>query len=176
MVNGDTGGRDRFLGSFIRRWERQPGPWWPHGWTDSRGRRGGGAEVVSEVGSELMRGPCVTASAARRERDTAAGDWSPPIGARACVSNWAARRGEKVGRSSVIGPNRAYSFLLLFFLFLFLFPFSHFEFQILTLNFGFDSFIFQLYKFKSSDEQGIIVYVCISFMVSFLSFFIISKF
>jgi hypothetical protein len=23
MVNGDTGGRDRFLGSFIRRWERQ---------------------------------------------------------------------------------------------------------------------------------------------------------
>jgi hypothetical protein len=119
-----------------------------------------------------MRGARARASAARRERDTVAGDWSPPIGAMARVSNWAARRGEKVGCPSVIGPNRAYSFLLFFFLF----PFSHFEFQILTFNFGFDSFIFQLYEFKSSDEQGIIVYVCISFMASFLSFFIISKF
>jgi hypothetical protein len=67
-------------------------------------------------------------------------------------------------------------FFFCIFFFLFRFPFSHFEFQILTFKFlVLNSFIFQLYKFKSSDEHGIIVYVCISFMASFLSFFIISN-
>jgi hypothetical protein len=73
-----------------------------------------------------------------------------------------------------VGPNSVLPFFYFLFSFLISF-FSHFEFQIVTLNFGFDSFIFQLYKFKSSDEQGIIVCVCISFMASFLSFFIISN-
>jgi hypothetical protein len=64
MVNGNTGGRDRFLGSFIRRWGVNPVPGGRTTGLIRGGQHGGGAEVVSEVGSELVCGPRVTASAA----------------------------------------------------------------------------------------------------------------
>jgi hypothetical protein len=44
-----VGGRDRAMGYFIRRWEVNPVPRWPRGGPIRGGRRGGGAEVVSEL-------------------------------------------------------------------------------------------------------------------------------
>jgi hypothetical protein len=105
------------------------------------GRRGGGAEVVSKVGNELMRGPRATASARVAAQDLtwwphasvnapvqarvpATEQWAPPSARIRGADSWAARR------VSLGGPNCGQAQLGAPFLFPFYFTFLPFPIQI----------------------------------------------